>query len=65
MQTSPKHTKNITERVSLSKKLSYVHPPSFEIFSNPNLEIILPETQGQASGILIKKENTDSYINYI
>ena len=42
-----------------------LNPPTFEIFSIPNLQIILPETQGQASGTSNKKENTDSYMNYI
>ena len=46
-------------------KLHPVYPPTFQIFSNPNLEIILPETQGQTSGTFIKKKNTDSYINFI
>ena len=40
-----------------------LNSPTFEKFSISNLEIILPETQGQASGTSIKKENTDSYIN--
>ena len=46
-------------------KLPPVHLTTFEIFSNPNLEIILPETQGQTSGSFIKNENTDSYISFI
>ena len=33
-----------------------LNPPTFEIFSIPNLVIILPETQGQASGTSKKKE---------
>ena len=42
-----------------------LYPFTFEIFSIPNLEIILPETQGQELGTSNKKENLDSYINYI
>ena len=45
--------------------LPSLYPFTFEIFSIPNLEIILPETQGQELGTSNKKENLDSYINYI
>ena len=56
------YKKNCTDLEKL--KIPPVNPPTFKMFSIPNLEIILPETQRLASGTSNKKA-ADSYINYI